>query len=171
MGKPTVYIAVDPGAKGGIAIRDRSSVVTIPFANLQLPQEVVSPPRKAKAHDDVELPYEVEAHGDAERRANVAIEKSRSKSREFACTNYAANLVAGAIKSHFKRGHCKVVFVDPRDWQKFCNVVGSGNEKGRPYTDFAEVELGVNPAASEHEKAARCILHWAESTNAWGAGA
>ncbi len=144
----TVSIAVDIGKDGGIAIRDGSSVVTMPFTNLQ-------------------LPYEIEAHGDAERRANVAIEKSRSKSREFACTNYAANLVAGAIKSHFKRGHCKVVFVDPRDWQKFCNVVGSGNDKGRPYTDFAEVELGVNPAASEHEKAARCILHWAEKVGAW----
>jgi hypothetical protein len=61
--------------------------------------------------------------------------------------------------------------VDPGHWQGSLGVVGAKNPKGESYSDYAVSKLGAHPKATEDEKAARCILHWAEATNAWGVGA
>jgi len=150
--KPSaVYIAGDPGRKGGIAIRDGSSVVSMPFNNGQIPEEV-------------------KVHADAGRVAYIVVERSQATIPRFRAHRADAKKAGEAIRKMFPRRN-KLVYVDPGHWQGCLGVVGAKNPKGESYSDYAVSKLGAHPKATEDEKAARCILHWAESTNAWGVGA
>jgi hypothetical protein len=145
--KATVYIAVDPGAKGGIAIRDGSSVVTMPF-------------------EDGQIPEEVHAHADAGRFAFIVVERSESHWSRFRVHRADAKKAGEAIRKMFPRRN-NLVYVDPGHWQGSLGVVGAKNPKGESYSDYAVSKLGAHPKATEDEKAALCILHWAEKVGVW----
>ena len=143
----TVYIAVDPGAKGGIAIRDGSSVVTMPF-------------------EDGQIPAEVHAHADAGRFAFIVVERSQATIPRFRAHRADAKKAGEAIRKMFPRRN-RLVFVDPNHWQGSLGVVGAKNTKGFSYSEYSRRLLGGHKDHTENEHAARCILHWAEKVGVW----
>ena len=148
--RPAVYFGFDPGRSGAVAVSTGSSITTQPMKCGQ-------------------LTHEVHTWADSLSFAFVVIERSGSRTPMFRTHRANARDLEGAMRGLFARRN-KIVFVDPRTWQRDLGVCHPDKLKaGRiPYDQYSVDHLGGHPGHTQDEHAARCILHWAMKMGAWG---
>ena len=148
--RPAVFFGFDPGRSGAVAVSLGKSITTQPMKCGQ-------------------LPYEVHTWADTTAFAFIVIERSTSRTPMFRAHRANAKDLEGAMRGLFARRN-KIIFVDPNKWQGDLGVCNPDTDRpGRvSYVAYSIQHLGGLPAHSQDEHAARCILHWAIKTGAWG---
>ena len=150
--RPAVFFGFDPGRSGAVAVSLGKSITTQPMKCGQ-------------------LPYEVHTWADTTAFAFIVIERSTSKTPMFRAHRANAKDLEGAMRGLFARRN-KIIFVDPRTWQSDLGVHHPDKPHQKraqgSYVAYSIEHLGGLASHSQDEHAARCILHWAIKTGAWG---
>lgn len=147
--RQTVWIAVDPGAKSGIAVKfPGEQMFTFPVKGI--------PP---VGSSDLEFDT-IHSHVlDENLRVVCVIERSHAKIARFSAHRADANKWQAFLKNKFARRNT-IYFADPKTWQAHLGVCPPGSGGVLPYDRYARGYLKVRTDATTDECAAACLLHY-----------
>ncbi len=145
----TVWIAVDPGAKSGVAVKfPGEGMFTFPVNGI--------PPVGFEHHEFETILDRIVTQN---QRVVCLIERSHAKIARFSAHRADAMKWQAFLKNKLARRNT-IYFADPKTWQAHLGVCPPGSGVTLPYDQYARGYLKVSAAATTDECAAACLLHY-----------